>query len=200
MNENCIVENESLGKLLAAIDERLAKGQTIVAIDGRCASGKSTLAAHLAKIYDCNVFHTDDFFLQPKQRTAQRLAIAGENIDHERFKDEVLVPLSEGKTIHYRRYNCHLQSIESPIEIQPKKLTIIEGAYCLHPDLAGFYDIKIALDVEPKTQMERIRKRNTPAMAERFANEWIPLEERYFEAFSVYQNVDMVLALKSCGT
>ena len=195
MNLNCLSDKNNFEHLLAAIDERLAKGQTIVAIDGRCASGKSTLATCLAEIYDCNVFHIDHFFLQPKQRTEQRLAIAGENIDHERFKNEVLLPLSEGKTIHYRRYNCHLQTIESPIEIQPKKLNIVEGAYCLHGELVGFYDLKIALDIDPDTQKERIKKRNTPVIAERFFNEWIPLEERYFEAFSIYQNVDMVFAL-----
>ena len=33
----------------------------IVAIDGKCTSGKTTLASQLAEIYDCNVFHMDDF-------------------------------------------------------------------------------------------------------------------------------------------
>ena len=37
--------------------------QVIIAIDGKCTSGKTTLASKLAEIYDCNVFHMDDFFL-----------------------------------------------------------------------------------------------------------------------------------------
>lgn len=192
---DCLFEKGNLNELLAAIDDKLAKGSAMVAIDGRCASGKSTLAALLAKIYDCNVLHIDDFFLQPEQRTEQRLAIPGENIDHERFRKEILVPLSEGKPFQYRKFNCRTQTIEPPIEFQPKKLTIVEGAYCLHSELAGFYDLKICLDVEPQVQKKRLIKRNTPQMAERFFNEWIPLEEQYFATFPIYQNADMVLVL-----
>ena len=40
------------------IDELMTqKDVVIVAIDGKCTSGKTTLAAKLAEIYDCNVFH-----------------------------------------------------------------------------------------------------------------------------------------------
>ena len=49
------------------IDELLTQKETvIVAIDGKCTSGKTTLASKLAEIYDCNVFHMDDFFLRLK--------------------------------------------------------------------------------------------------------------------------------------
>lgn len=51
--------------------------QILVAIDGSCTSGKSTLADALAEEYDCNLFHMDDFFLRPLQRTAERLAETG---------------------------------------------------------------------------------------------------------------------------
>lgn len=194
--ERTMHQNEDVfNRLLARIDEKLAKGTVVVAIDGRCASGKSTLASRLADVYDCTVFHMDDFFLQPAQRTAQRLATPGENVDHERFRNEVMIPLSEGKTVQYRKYNCHTRTIEPPIEIQQKKLTVVEGAYCLHRDISEFYDLKIALDVGPDVQRERIAKRNSPATAERFFSEWIPLEEQYFNAFSIYENVDMVLTI-----
>ena len=63
----------------------------------------------------------DDFFLRPQQRTKERLAEAGGNIDRERFLQEVAVLLgeyrkaedvvSEKKWDHdtlltYRRYDC----------------------------------------------------------------------------------------------
>ena len=52
------------------IDELLTqKDRVVVAIDGKYTSGKTTLASKLAEIYDCNVFHMDDFFLRPEQRT-----------------------------------------------------------------------------------------------------------------------------------
>ena len=85
------------------IDALLAeKDFVIVAIDGKCASGKTTLAAELAEIYDCNVFHMDDFFLRPEQRTQQRFAESGGNVDYERFREEVLFPLLSGS--YYWRY------------------------------------------------------------------------------------------------
>ena len=80
------------------IDELLTqKDMVIVAIDGKCTSGKTTLASKLAQIYDCNVFHMDDFFLRPEQRTPERFAEVGGNVDYERFQEEVLLPLKTGK-------------------------------------------------------------------------------------------------------
>ena len=50
------------------------KDFAVVAIDGKCTSGKTTLASKLAELYDCNMFHMDDFFLRPEQRTPERFA------------------------------------------------------------------------------------------------------------------------------
>lgn len=44
----------------------------------------------------------DDFFLLPQDRTPERLAKPGENVDHERFDREVLSPLCHGQTAVYR--------------------------------------------------------------------------------------------------
>ena len=53
----------------------------LVAIDGMCGSGKTTLGQVLSKVYDCNLFHMDDFFLRPEQRTAERMAQDGGNVE-----------------------------------------------------------------------------------------------------------------------
>ena len=57
----------------------------IIAIDGPCGSGKTTLASHLARELDAQTVHLDDFYLQPFQRTPQRLAQPGGNLDRERL-------------------------------------------------------------------------------------------------------------------
>ena len=67
-------------RALAATQPRV-----LVAIDGRCAAGKTTLAASLQAQLECNVFHMDDFFLRPEQRTSERLHQPGGNVDYERF-------------------------------------------------------------------------------------------------------------------
>ncbi len=84
-------------RLCERIDGLLqSESMLLVGIDGQCASGKTTLAGELSQRYDCNVFHMDDFFLRPEQRTPERMAQIGGNVDYERFQREVLVPLKGG--------------------------------------------------------------------------------------------------------
>lgn len=172
------------------------KENIIVAIDGRCAAGKSTLSRELAKEYDCNVFHMDDFFLRSEQRSAERLSRPGENIDHERFLQEVLLPLREGKEVIFRKYDCHKEQLCDACRMPKKKLNIVEGVYCFHPSLIEYYDFKIFYDIDEELQRERILQRNMPEMAQRFFNEWIPLEEKYFEELKIREKADYILRSK----
>lgn len=164
------------------IDELMTqKDVVIVAIDGKCTSGKTTLAAKLAEIYDCNVFHMDDFFLRPEQRTPERFAEVGGNVDYERFKDEILIPLQAGKQFSYRPFDCSTFTLADPVTVMPKQLNIIEGTYSHHPYFGNPYDLKVMLTVTPELQRERILQR--PAfLHQRFFEQWIPMENRYFES------------------
>lgn len=183
--------------LLAAIDQKRAvRDRVTVAIEGGSASGKTTLAALLSKIYDCNVFHMDDFFLRPEQRTAERLAEPGGNVDRERFAEEVLRPLTGGQEIPYRRYDCQTQQVLPAVTIAPKAMNIVEGAYSIHPALAGSYDLSAFLRISPALQRSRIQKRNTPEMAERFFDLWIPLEQCYFEKTDAVARCDLILEVE----
>ena len=124
--------------------------RVLLAIDGGSASGKTTLAARLAdRFRDTRVFHMDDFFLRPEQRTPDRFAEPGGNVDRERFLEEVLKPLSRGEAVAYRPFDCGTFTVGKPVSIRPGRLNIIEGAYSLHPDLAGFYDGSVFLRIDP---------------------------------------------------
>ena len=164
------------------IDELLTqKDMVVVAIDGKCTSGKTTLASKLAEIYDCNVFHMDDFFLRAEQRTPERFAEVGGNVDYERFQEEVLLPLKSGKVFSYRPFDCSTFTLAAPVAVTPKKLNIIEGTYSHHPYFGNPYDLKILLTVDEETQRQRILER--PAfLHKRFFGDWIPMENRYFES------------------
>lgn len=166
--------------LAAAGDE-----QVVVAIDGMCGSGKSTMGRVLEEIYDCNLFHMDDFFLRPEQRTPERLAEPGGNVDYERFKLEVLDHLADSDGFSYQVYNCGIQALDGFVEVPYKKLNIIEGAYSQHPYFGEPYDLKFVCKISPEEQANRILKRNGPAMLERFKSVWIPMENRYFEVFGI---------------
>lgn len=176
--------------LLELID---SKKNAVVGIDGRCASGKTTLAAMLAEIYDCSVFHADDFFLPPEMRTEERLSEIGGNMHRERLRDEVLIPVKEKREAVYRKFNCSDFTFSDPITVSYKRLTIVEGSYCLHPELADFYDIKVFSDIDEKTQLERIYNREGEEGARSFVARWIPMEERYFDSFGIKDRCDLVI-------
>lgn len=181
--------------LFEEIDSRLSKGALTVAIEGSSASGKTTLAQMLREIYGCTVFHTDDFFLRPEQRTPERYAEAGGNLDRERFLAEVLVPLSRGESVDYRRFDCSLMKLQPPERIKAEKLTVIEGAYSMHPELADYYDFSVFLEISPDLQRERIMKRNSPQAAEMFFEKWIPLENKYFSEMNVKERCSLSIAV-----
>lgn len=184
--------------LLAAIDKQMAaKPQVLLAIDGGSASGKTTLASWLEKIYGCQVFHMDDFFLRPQQRTAERLAEPGGNVDRERFYEEVLLPLTQGRTVQYRRYDCQTQTVGGPVNIRPGALNVVEGAYSMHPMLADSYDLSAFLRVPPEAQHARVLARNGPEIGERFFTRWIPLEQRYFDALDPAGRCDILLEVET---
>lgn len=173
-----------MDSILEKIDTLLTEQDRIlIAIDGKCTSGKTTLAAKLAEIYDCNVFHMDDFFLRPEQRTPERFAEIGGNVDYERFQEEVLLPLKTGQPFSYRPFDCKSFTLADPINVPPKKLNIIEGTYSQHPYFGEAYDFKILLDVDEETQRQRILKRPTH-LHKQFFEEWIPMENRYLEFLS----------------
>lgn len=184
--------------LLAAIDGKMAReGRAIVALEGGSASGKTTLATLLGKIYDCNMFHMDDFFLRPEQQTPERLAEPGGNVDRERFFEEVLLPLTGGQVVTYRRYDCHSQTLLPPTEMVPKALSIVEGAYSMHPALASHYDLSAFLRISPEVQKARIHRRNDRSTAERFFSTWIPMERTYFEAMNTADRCDLILEVEA---
>lgn len=178
---------------LLARQERVA-----VAIDGSCTAGKTTLAGLLAEQYDCNVFRMDDFFLRPEQRTAERYAEIGGNVDYERFREEVLMPLKEGAAFSYHPFDCGSLRLTAPVAVTPKRLNIIEGTYSLHPFFGEPYDLKIVLTVPPELQRRRILER--PAfLHQRFFGEWIPMEQRYFQGFRIPERADVRLTAAETG-
>ena len=180
---------------LDRIENRIAgllarKGRVLVGIDGNCAAGKTTLAARLARNFDCGVFHMDDFFLRPVQRRPERYAQPGGNVDYERFAGEVLTPLLAGEPFSYRPFDCRVLELAPPVEAVPGALSIVEGSYSLHPYFGDPWDLKIFLTVSPERQRERILLR-PEFLHRRFFEDWIPMEQRYFEAFGIRSRCDL---------
>ena len=180
------------------IDELISIRATpiIIAIDGRCASGKSTLADYLKEHYeDVALIRMDHFFLQPHQRTEERLHEPGGNVDRERFLTEVISPLKRAESFSYKPFDCKTMTFVEEVTVSKRKINIIEGSYSCHPELAKYYDLKIFLNIDEVEQLKRIEKRNAENVF-MFKEKWIPLEEKYFEAFKIGENCDISGFLK----
>lgn len=189
-------DNNQYIKLVQSIDHLLTIKDTVyLAIDGNSGAGKSTLASQLNDIYDSNIFHMDDYFLRPEQKTEDRLVEVGGNVDYVRFKTEIIEGLKSGRSFSYRAYDCKQMALQEPITVLPKRLNIIEGAYSMHPSLIDFYDFKVFLNISNEEQKKRILARNGEVMLKRFVEEWIPKENLYFEKFNIKGLSDLVSAI-----
>ena len=184
---------EGSGSVIGRMERLLTEGRcAFVAIDGPCASGKTMFAARLHDRFGGNVLHMDDFFLRPEQRTPERFAEPGGNVDRERFEAEVLKPLAAGEPVRYRPWDCRTGDFATSRIIEPAPLTVVEGSYSMHPALRGYYDLMICLAIDPTEQLRRLEARN-PRMLRRFIDEWIPLENRYFELTDTQEGADLLI-------
>ena len=179
--------------LFTKIETAVAKKRTIIAIDGRCGSGKTTLAAWMESVFDCTVIHMDDFFLPPALRTPDRLAEPGGNVHYERFSEEVVTGLKSGLPFSYGVFDCSKMAVTHSAQVDEPRLIIVEGSYSHHPKLGDYADCKLFCDIDPAVQKTRIIARNGEAMYRNFETRWIPMEERYFDAFHIRETCDQII-------
>ncbi len=188
--------SQQLQKIKLTIENKLKENkQIIIGIDGRCGGGKSTFANYLKVEYpDIKIIQMDNYFLRPNQKTIKRLEEIGGNIDYERFIKEIITPIkNQEQKIVYSAYNCKTQTLSNPKEITIGQITIIEGTYSLHPLYQEIYDIKIYVDIDQATQLQRIENRNGTKILKQFQEKWIPLEEKYFFHMNIPQSCDFII-------
>lgn len=189
MSMNTANERE---KLKGMIEERMSGEESfVIAIDGMSGSGKSTLGKWLHEQFpESNLFHMDDYFLRPEQRTSERLSEIGGNVDYERFKEEVLDHVREKEGLSYARYDCGRKTLLEKKKVGWKPLAIIEGSYSQHPYFGEVYDLRVFCEVSEEEQKRRILKRNGEQQLWRFVEEWIPKENAYFHKFGIREKGD----------
>ena len=170
--------------ILIQIEKLLNESNRVnVAIDGCAAAGKSTIASHLSEILNADIIHTDDFFLPASKKTFERLKQPGGNIDYERFNIEVYEHLND-EVIVYNKFDCFKQKLSDERVIKRGKLLVVEGVYTLLPQFRDKYQLKIFVKTDSYTQRERIVLRGGTELYDRYASEWLHLEEIYFKALN----------------
>lgn len=169
----------------------MERGFDVIGIDGRTGGGKTTLAARLSELIGAEVLHTDDFYLPFELRTAERMSVAGGHIDRERLLSEAIIPLMEGREAVYAPFDCARGRLGEPVHIKAARALIVEGSYSLHPLMGDIYALRIFCDISPALQRERLLRREG-AHFSAFETRWIPLEEAYFKACSVFESCDII--------
>ena len=170
----------------------------LLAIDGRTGAGKTTIAKYLVSRFDCNLFHLDDYYLQAHQRTPERLHEVGGNVDYERFKEEVLLPVLAGEKVHYRPFNYLTMDFDDAYarDIPPKRLNIFEGTYSMHPYFGDPFQYHIFMDVKYPQQIANVIDRQGTAELDDYIDKWIPKTDRYIDAFKVQERCDLTIAFE----
>lgn len=165
--------------LLLRITQKMQqKRPLLIAIDGCCGSGKTHLAALLKTLFPCRVFHTDHYYLPIERRAADWQQQPAGNMDLERLQTEVIQPAQAGATVYQRIFDCAAQQLGQPQTVEPAPLSVVEGSYCLHPQLADAYDLRVFLTCSEQEQKARLQTREGTYF-EMFERVWIPMERRY---------------------
>lgn len=160
----------------------------IIALEGKCGAGKTTLSNKIAQQLNITIINIDDFFLPPHKKTPIRLNEVGGNIDYESIKD-LLNKIKTKEEIKYLRYDC--TNIEYKLTTKEKNsLILLEGVYSYHPYFNSFIDYLMFLDIDEHTQYERLKIRNN---FQRFIDEWIPLENKYFDTLNIKYNANIII-------
>ena len=179
-------------------DKLLNERPFLAAIDGPCASGKTvlsqTLRDQLETAYGLKVgvIELDHFFLPPALRNDTRLEEPGGNIHYERFQQEVISPLLAHRPLQYRVFDCTIMDYAGSIELIDCDLILIEGVYSHHPKWRDVLNLRIYCHADFEIRLMRIEKRDGQNKLERFINEWIPMEDKYFHAFSIRNESDII--------
>ena len=177
---------EALPSVIRRIEKKMETGgRILVTIDGPCASGKTTLAERLSAALGAFVLHTDDFAVPHAQKTRERLSRPGGNCDWERLVREAIAPWKQGQFPAYRRYDCHLDRLLSPEVLRAERILLLEGCYCNLPGIRPYADMRLFLTTPEAVRRKRLQARESPESLRRFDEMWIPLENRYFEAFGL---------------
>lgn len=186
-----------INEIKTAIDKLISsdKKTILIAIDGKSTGGKTTLGKYLSKIYDSNLYHMDDFFLQGFQRTKERMSEIGGNVDYERFLKEVITPILEHKEVSYTPFDCSTFTLryDKTLHLPHKRLNIIEGSYSQHPYFNNLYSLKIFIDIEDNKQLERLSLRENNDKLAKFIELWIPKENAYFKKYQIQEKSDIII-------
>lgn len=187
---------EALGAACAALNARFANRTLIVGIDGAGGAGKSTLARGISDTFSGHVaiIRCDDFYRPLSGAQYSRLApeeAYEKYFDWQRLRDEALLPLREGKSARYRRYDWSTDRLAEWMEIEPREIVLVEGVFSTRPELRPRIDVTIFIETPRDERMRRMLARPQPSTS--WMDLWMAAEDWYLENIAPHQHADLVI-------
>ncbi len=193
---------EAMHALRRIRDLARTRAPVVVALDGRSGTGKSTLAEWMASQLGGIRVDQDDFYaggdLQDWQRLTPREK-ADRVIDWRRVRDEVLLPLRQGRAASWRPFDwdtmtgLSLETISAP----PSRVVILDGAYSARPELAELVDLSILVTLDDAVRRERLRQREGEDLVSGWHAVWDEAEDWYFGTIRPPEAFDLVISRPS---
>ncbi|MFB6850393.1 uridine kinase [Streptomyces sp. NPDC056373] len=141
----------------------------LVAVDGHAGSGKSTFAEQLAAALDgAPVLRLDD--------VASHDALFGWT---GRLLDQVIEPLTRGRTAHYAPYDWRARRFGPPRALPPTPVILVEGVGAGRRALRPHLALLLWMELPCEEAWARGRSRDGEEQRE-FWDGWVPAERRHF--------------------
>ncbi|MFB7636120.1 uridine kinase [Streptomyces sp. NPDC056149] len=160
----------------------------LIAVDGHAGSGKSTFAARLAEaLGGAPVVHTDD------------LATHEELFEwSDRFREQVLDPLSRGETARYGVYDWVRREFAEVRELPPAPVALVEGVGTGRRALRPYAACLLWMELASEHSWERGQLRDGPGQSA-FWDGWIPAERAHFAADPSRPHADLLVLQGQMG-
>lgn len=204
-------------KLLKIISEKILSikkdSPVLVGINGVDASGKTILTKELSqklkkserKIMIASV----DDFLNPKDIRYQKDKNPAESFYYDSYNYDAIInlllkPFHSGN-LEYRNkfFDYRINSeIDCPTqEAEKNSILIMEGIFLFRPELIDFWDLKIFLDVDFETTLQRALERETEKnhigskqkIIDRYKKRYIPGQKLYLKEVNPKAKSDIVI-------
>ena len=175
----------------------------IIGIYGGTGSGKTTIVNMIASHFSSNdieIISQDSYYKDNSDISYEDRCKL--NFDHPDAIDFNLLHkhiknLRKGETVEQPIYDFKIHNrLKKTIQIKPKKILILEGILIMcHAEIRSIFDLKIFINANSKTRMERRikrdiveRGRNRDEVLKRYIETLKPMHEKFIEPTKIYAN------------
>lgn len=175
----------------------------IIGIYGGTGSGKTTIVKMIASHFtsnDIEIISQDSYYKDNSDISYEDRCKL--NFDHPDAIDFNLLHkhiknLRKGETVEQPIYDFKIHNrLKKTIQIKPKKILILEGILIMcHAEIRSIFDLKIFINANSKTRMERRikrdiaeRGRSRDEVLKRYIETLKPMHEKFIEPTKIYAN------------